>query len=399
MVCASLHDLSSPSHTSLRTRLTSNSNGWIASHVHILTHRCHLPPPALFDELPRTSFRGLTLSHDPRTLKLLERACSNLTNLHTLRVIFGHWNITRGLLKGLLTTFRICDKPLRRIWLENCSLAGIPVNLIRDANLQGIESIRLRRMHLISGVGNVRKQQVYFRGPTSEARQDGQGGLYATTTTPKALQDAMLTNIFETSNEHAQTLEKLHPLPIEGLPIRRAESPYGEAMAHWEAMFEEASTFDDSIFEGLRSSLPRDMTFCNGDELAHRVRAAYHVPSSGDAAEQGLLFSAAEPSTTAMALFRGSSKSLKSLNLDWLLIRRTDNRFLQISLAGLRSAMNQLFLLRFPQLRAFQLRNAVVAECELPPDLYLLESYDNAPQSPTNNFRRKYFAQLCPGFR
>jgi hypothetical protein len=86
----------------IRKLLVLASNPWIASHVHTLTHRCHLPPPAIFYELPRINFQGRTLSHDIRTLRLLEMACQNLTSLHTLRIIFGHWNLTRGLLTGLL---------------------------------------------------------------------------------------------------------------------------------------------------------------------------------------------------------------------------------------------------------------------------------------------------------
>lgn len=223
--------------------------------------------------------------------------------------------------------------------------------------------------------GNVRKQRVYLRGPISEARQDGQGGLYETATTSHAFQQTLLHNLAESWDERSAgwgPLQSWHPLLVDLLPTQL--NSRSEAMLYWEAMFKEANTFDDAIFAKLRPSLPKDMVFCNGDELEHRARAAYHLRISHEEDR----YAKADPLPTALALLRGSAKSLKSLNLDWLIIRRTDEPLTQVNLLILRTVLSDIFELRFPALRAFQLRNVVVPECELPPDMYLLQSYDDA---------------------
>ena len=113
---------------------------------------------------------------------LLARACANLTNLHTLRIIFGHWNITKGLLAAILNKSRISNKPLRRLWLESCSITGFTAQTLSAFNLDGLESLRIRRLQLLSFGGKPPKQHVYARGRSSQALQDGKGGLYNTTT-------------------------------------------------------------------------------------------------------------------------------------------------------------------------------------------------------------------------
>lgn len=171
--------------------LTNFSNPWIASQVHVLTHRCHLPSPSLYTELPQTNFQSRFLSHDPRTLRLLELACANLSHLHTLRIIFGHWNITKGLLNGILNKSRARVKPLRKLWLENCALTGLSAHMLRDPDLQSLESLRIRRMQLLQDPGGrTHAQQVYARGFSTQELEDGQGLLYTTTTDSWALQEA-----------------------------------------------------------------------------------------------------------------------------------------------------------------------------------------------------------------
>ncbi|GAB7355993.1 hypothetical protein MBLNU459_g6620t1 [Dothideomycetes sp. NU459] len=56
--------------------------------------------------------------------------------------------------------------------------------------------------------------------------------------------------------------------------------------------------------------------------------------------------------------------------------------------------MSELLKLRYPNLRAFQLRNMVNMHCKLPPSLYLLESYDDSRQDSV--FKRN--GGLCINF-
>ena len=80
-------------------------------------------------------------------------------------------------------------------------------------------------------------------------------------------------------------------------------------------------------------------------------------------------------SIVALNLLKNASSSLTSLNLDWVLTMPT-------ALGYSRDAVSQrrwidtflgLFDLRCPNLRAFQLRNAVVADTLLPQAVYLLD--------------------------
>jgi hypothetical protein len=125
---------------------------WVASHVQTLTHRCHLPPPAIFNELPETPFSGITLSQDLRTVQLVGLAVLNLTKVHTLRIIFGHPNINDALIRFFFDKNRGRDTPVRRLWLENCQihpgcLLDFPQSqLPAYLDFSGLESLRLRRL-------------------------------------------------------------------------------------------------------------------------------------------------------------------------------------------------------------------------------------------------------------
>jgi hypothetical protein len=63
----------------------------LASKVRTVTHRCHLPTPAIFAELPHMSFSDQSLSSDARTIALLRFAILNMVGVHTLRIIFPHY--------------------------------------------------------------------------------------------------------------------------------------------------------------------------------------------------------------------------------------------------------------------------------------------------------------------
>jgi hypothetical protein len=73
------------------------------------------------------------------------------------------------------------------------------------------------------------------------------------------------------------------------------------------------------------------------------------------------------PSTdAAIQMFQSASHSLTSVNLDWVL-----TSFPKAVNPPYYTFFRNLFACRFPNLRAFQFRNAVVAETKLPENLYL----------------------------
>jgi hypothetical protein len=129
------------------SKLTSDRNPAIASKVHALTHRCHLPSPNIFDELPRIHFHSQTLSQDERLHTLLRLAIRNLVNVHTLRIVFGHMHLASLLVAGFLEQNRSQCVPLRKLWLENCCLSQQTMRLLSHTRrMNGLESLRIRRV-------------------------------------------------------------------------------------------------------------------------------------------------------------------------------------------------------------------------------------------------------------
>ena len=172
-----------------------NRNPSLAKRVQTVIHRCHLPQPAIFAELPKTTFSGMTLSPDPRTTRLVQLAVRHMTRVHTLRIIFGHPNINDALLRCFFAKNRDCTTPIRRLWLEDCRIsAGCdlkivshPLDLPLELDFNGLESIRFRRMPLRPGrptmISTPSDLFVYARGRHDKARmelQDGAGGHYIT---------------------------------------------------------------------------------------------------------------------------------------------------------------------------------------------------------------------------
>ncbi|KAI5208680.1 hypothetical protein E4T39_01434 [Aureobasidium subglaciale] len=357
----------------IRKLLVLASNPWIASHVHTLTHRCHLPPPAIFYELPRISFHGRTLSHDPRTLRLLHKACHNLTSIHTLRIIFGHWELTRGLLIGLLGNSR--SSSIRHIWLENCSIAGISNRLLRSFDLTKLESLRLRRLPLLANAGRHDFQEVYSRGQfpdwrsdrSNEIRQDGRGGLIQTSVEQFKIQESAVRNLVlahQTQTNDSDANENIEA-----------------AKKQFESLFVQANEFANEAYTqipdhgGLIASIQQ--------ELSDEGRSP--IDSVGQLLDRNHPDSApndTDPFPTFMHILEHSSASLTSLNLDWVLFRRTDQRASLESKSSLDGLFGGLFRLHFPCLRAFQFRNAVIEESAFPRDLYLLDSCGTDLNSP-----------------
>ena len=139
----------------------------------------------------------MTLSPDPRTTKLIQLAVQQMTRVHTLRIIFGHPNITDALLRCFFSSQQDRITPIRRLWLENCRIsAGCDVRLINhpldlplELDFGGLESIRFRRLPMRPGrptdKHTPQKLYVHSRGVSTSwllGLQDGAGGHYSTAT-------------------------------------------------------------------------------------------------------------------------------------------------------------------------------------------------------------------------
>ncbi|MCJ1376080.1 hypothetical protein MMC20_007318 [Loxospora ochrophaea] len=132
----------------IRLLLLFSRNTYLASQVRELTHRCHLHLPDVWQDLPRMSFQSATISQDKRLHALLFLAIRNLTNVHTLRIIFGHHTISKSLLEGFLVDpLRTAHSPMRRLWLESCCLDGVRWAPSNPPLSSSLESIRCRRMN------------------------------------------------------------------------------------------------------------------------------------------------------------------------------------------------------------------------------------------------------------
>lgn len=177
----------------LRKLLLLATRPRLAQHVQVLHHACHLPPVGIFNELRKTPLSGQTQSFDPRTVALVRRAVAGMPRVHTLRIVFGHANLNDALLRCFFDVARVKQTPVRRLWLEDCRMAGgcdlyfpeHPAGLPAELDFGGLESLRLRRMPLRPAMSTdealPRFDFNHARGVRVGELQDGQGGLYVTT--------------------------------------------------------------------------------------------------------------------------------------------------------------------------------------------------------------------------
>ncbi|KAK3070351.1 hypothetical protein LTR53_010615 [Teratosphaeriaceae sp. CCFEE 6253] len=362
----------------------------LAACVQVVTHRCHLPPPAIFMELPKMPFSSHTLSTDLRTICLVKHAVRNMTRVHTLRIIFGHPNLNDALLRCFFDKRRLKSNPVRRLWLENCrftagcniSLDEHPHGLPLELDFDGLESVRFRRLPMRPGrpwrTGDYPGYGlVYSRGtllPRSEVLHDGVGGRYSTTM-----------NLLGAE----QSVHRQHRTRLEDPALEADERAALEVVPPLSQLFREATLYDRRIWDGLReqdivslddvallreAQLPPNVM---RSEIAYRGECLdplnfEHIdaPAAWKRAQREKL-----PSPdVAFDLCSSASSSLRSLTLDWVLTSPTQGvhqdgrehqRWLDIFL-GLSS-------LRLPHLRAFQFRNAVIEGTRLPAGLYLLD--------------------------
>lgn len=131
------------------------------------------------------------MSPDPRTAALVKLAVKSLTNVQTLRIIFGHPNINDVLLRCFFDEQR--SHSIRRLWLENCRISvGCSTELVnhllqlpRKLNFSGLESIRFRRLPLrpARSINSdlLAGHFVHARAGEPTDLIDGAGGVYPTT--------------------------------------------------------------------------------------------------------------------------------------------------------------------------------------------------------------------------
>lgn len=184
--------------------------------------------------------------------------------------------------------------------------------------------------------------------------QDGQGLGYATTTDQWSRQEIAFSNVIESWGSRS------YPL----------------AMDDWAKLFEDAHIYDDIIYDQILETADDDLRKrYNNDVWDHKSRMKCHA--QGFIRDNGSNDN--DPSPAILRILKGSASTLTSLNLDWVIIRKVYD---MIPLADANRSMaifKEIFSLRFPCLRAFQLRNAVVRETQLPSGLYLLDQCTMAP--------------------
>lgn len=292
------------------------ANPALAAKVHVVTHRCHLPVPDLFADIPRMHFDARHLSQDARLHCLLQLALPNLVNVHTLRIVFGHWLLTNALVAGFLHHARPRRVPLRKLWLESCCLSVDPARFLAQSRETGLESIRIRRL-VGEPLDAAQRRGMRFmecrlaRGGTVHPIHNGSGGWTATTVQ------------VEGGPEDSPPLDVQQPL-------------------------KKSQAWDAAIWEGL----PDISSFVDAHGIAMADPLAPTIP--------------VEP---IRWLSTGSAATLTSLCLDWIVWRRTEDD----TLTHCMSILDALKTSKFPQLRAFQLRNAVLPHTELPENVFLLE--------------------------
>ncbi|KAF2997454.1 hypothetical protein E8E13_006593 [Curvularia kusanoi] len=296
-------------------------NPSLAANVQTLTHRCHLPTPNIFSELPRMYFDASTLSTDVRLHKLLTRAIRNLVNVHTLRIVYGHWHLVTALITGLLRFDRPREVPLQKLWIESCAFDIRNFDFLGDGNgdgaATGLESIRMRRLRFEPAIATNKHDMAWLdmrlaRGGHWYQFHNGAGGWVGTT---------------------VEFSEKDLPLQFY-VPTPEAMTAVGQA-------------FDNMIWKELW-------------EVSHYVHT---LPMDS-------LLPPSPPRSPFQWLFHSSQSTLTRLDLDWVLWRQREYDDMY---DGSKDFLQELAAMRFPHLVAFQMRNAVMPLTALPHDISLLE--------------------------
>lgn len=397
-----------PKLRDLTTRLlTCDRKPRLAASVHTLIHRCHLPPPAIFSELPCNPFSSQTLSADPRTIRLVQHAVNHMTHVHTLRIILGHPNLTDALLRCFFDSYRAIPGsgcyPVRKLWLENCRIsAGLntaitshPYWLPLALDFSGLESVRFRRLPIRPGTPMDWRGAgfVYSRGGRGRELQDGTGKQFITTVND-------FNEEARAGSEHLVWLENrriYHPLngePVADLGPSPLQLLFEKALRwdDWTYMarldhvplpsdvqeLSSLSYYDRSVMAYRGQSIDGLIDTSESDNL--RIRSAVFIIRRYELLTEIRAYRATQrevvPSATAtIKMLRSAGATLTSLTLDWILsapqsLLTTPDRSVTMSWIDMYHCLLQC---RFPQLRAFQFRNCVVGDTLLPREFFLLD--------------------------
>jgi len=243
-----------------------------------------------------------------------------MRNVHTLQIIFGHWLLTVGLLYNFLDSHRTWDTPLRRLWLEGCSLEGVDPTFITSSNqLAHLKSLRLRRLRLTSdpqAEGNF----AFGRGASKKQLSNGAGAYYRT-----YVNYGKLEAFGDRNKWYHQPLDLF-------VPIVRFDNAIYEKLPDAER-----------LIHGLL-----DYSFC-----ADPFNQYFQTPESSCLVKQ--------PMQVAQGLCEQGLSSLTSLNLDWIGWINQDSQDMSAHTVTLmqRDFLLRVASLRFRSLRSFQLRNAI----------------------------------------
>ena len=295
-------------------------NPFLASQVRELLHRCHLHLPDVWIDLPSMTFSNRTFSVDPRTTRLLHRAISNLTGVHTLRLIFGHQTIVQGLLSGFLNRRQTSHQLIRRLWIESSCFVDLSwINGL--SNAYNLKTFRCRRLSLFAETYSDNALPTHNFGLARSRNLNSSGsriGIENGTYTTTVRLDTAKPDLLHESQIDAMRLEDsiYRKFP-------RAIHAYCNESYLPEVPATELSTSESSTDE---------------PELTRRHPVDINQP----------------PNAYILSLLNASASTLTSFNLDWLLGGQT----LVMGLPADRPY--------FPNLRALQVRNAVEEYAKLP---------------------------------
>jgi len=176
-----------------------------------------------------------------------------MVKVSTLRIIFGHPTLNDALLRCFFDKHRQKTGPVRRLWLENCRIpAGLcmslpeqPYNLPLDLDFGGLESIRFRRMPLLSGPwasSSSKYYVVHARSNTIWEMQDGMGGQCPYT-------------VNEFSEEQTAGQAHLNWLAADKEPASIDEGVVHDSVSPLERLYGFANHWDDRIYEQLLAAV------------------------------------------------------------------------------------------------------------------------------------------------
>jgi hypothetical protein len=318
----------------------------IAAKVRTLTHTCCLPGPDMFNELGITSFRAQSLSSDWRTLQLLRLAIRNLVNVHTIRLFHPHYNIGRIILDDFFFPNRPQNRPIARLWLENCDIWSDHLYATDGSHdLSQLKSLRVRRIraHYVPSdrINTVLQYSLARRGRQIE-RLDGAGDSFLTWHhTPE--QEA-----YERCNTETDQLS----LPSKWNPYSCPASRALDAAIYLNfpnvELILQANTY---ILDNLPSRFDFFSQKVHHDLLSVTFESNdYHL----------------------IHMLQNQCSSLTHLNIDWVVAAFSDHKHHDEKQRQC-WMLSTLSHLTFPHLKSFQFRNAVGLEGRIPYGLWLLQ--------------------------